>query len=58
MESICEKINYELAWWNKCTADKKKNEEYIVQIYKPLKRLESAYEKRVEEIEQEAKFKV
>ena len=58
MESICEKINYELAWWNKCTADKKKNEEYIVQIYKPLKRLESANEKRVEEIEQEAKFKV
>tara|TARA_R100001015_G_C4613770_1_gene169492 strand:+ start:648 stop:1253 length:606 start_codon:yes stop_codon:yes gene_type:complete len=58
MESICDKINYELAWWNKCTAEKKKNEEYIVQIYKPLKRLQSAYDKKVKELEDEAKFKM
>ncbi len=57
LEKICEKINYELTWWNKCDAEKQKNEEYIVQIYKPLKRLETAYEKAKEQIELEAKYK-
>tara|TARA_R110000822_G_scaffold264436_3_gene388542 strand:+ start:81 stop:686 length:606 start_codon:yes stop_codon:yes gene_type:complete len=54
--SICDKINNELSWWNKCSAEKQKNEEYIVQIYKPLKRLESAYEKRKKELEDDKKF--
>ena len=56
--SIVKKVTYELAWWGKCDAQKKKNEEYIVQVYKPLKRLISAYDKRVHEIEEEAKYKV
>ena len=56
--SICDKINFELSWWNKCSAEKQKNEEYIVQIYKPLKRLESAYEKRKKELEDDKKFQV
>ena len=56
LESICQKLNYELTWWNKCTAEKQKNEEYIIQVYKPLKRLISAYAKKVEEIEQEQKY--
>ena len=56
LENICKKINYELTWWNKCDTIKQKNEEYIVQIYKPLKRLLSAYDKKVEEIKQEQKY--
>jgi hypothetical protein len=56
LESICKKINYELTWWSKCDSTKQKNEEYIVQVYKPLKRLLSAYDKKVEELEQEQKY--
>lgn len=43
VESIKEKINYELTWWDKCSKEQQSNEEYIVQIYKPLKRLLNAY---------------
>lgn len=57
-ESIINKINFELTWWSKCDGVKKKNEEYMVQIYKPLKRLVSAYDKRANEIEEEKKYKV
>ena len=56
LEGICKKINYELTWWSKCDSTKQKNEEYIVQVYKPLKRLLSAYDKKVEELEQEQKY--
>lgn len=44
VESIKSKINYELSWWDKCSKEQQKNEEYIVQIYKPLKRLLNAYD--------------
>jgi len=44
VESIKEKINYELTWWDKCSKEQQSNEEYIVQIYKPLKRLLNAYD--------------
>ena len=56
LESICSKINYELSWWNKCDNTQQKNEEYIVQVYKPLKRLLTAYDKKIEEIKQEEKY--
>ena len=56
LEGICKKINYELTWWSKCDSSKQKNEEYIVQVYKPLKRLLSAYDKKLEEIKQEQKY--
>jgi len=45
-EDICSKLNYELTWWNKVPSERKTNEEYIVQIYKPLKRLISAWEQK------------
>jgi hypothetical protein len=46
IEDIQKKINYELSWWMKVSDENKKNDEYIVQIYKPLKRLISAYEQK------------
>lgn len=46
IEDIQKKINYELTWWNKVDAEKQKIDEYKVQIYKPLKRLISAYNQR------------
>lgn len=56
MASIVGKISYELEWWSKCDAKQKKNEEYIVQVYKPLKRLLSAWDKKVEELKENAKY--
>jgi hypothetical protein len=56
-EDICRKINYELTWWEKVPSDSKKNEEYIVQIYKPIKRLLSAYEQKKEAQDQAVKYK-
>jgi len=56
-ESIVKKITYELEWWSKCDSTQKKNEEYMVQVYKPLKRLLSAFDKKVQEIEEDAKYK-
>jgi hypothetical protein len=44
VESIKEKIQYELTWWDKCDKKQQENDEYIVQIYKPLKRLLTAYD--------------
>lgn len=45
-EEICSKLTYELTWWDKVPTERKKNEEYMVQIYKPLKRLISAWEQK------------
>lgn len=45
-KEIIEKINYELVWWSKVDATNKKNEEYVLQIYKPLKRLVSKYNEK------------
>ena len=56
MASIVSKISYELEWWSKCDAKQKKNEEYIVQVYKPLKRLLSAWDKKVEELKENEKY--
>ena len=44
VESIKTKIIYELVWWDKCSVEKQKNDEYILQVYKPLKRLLNAYD--------------
>lgn len=46
IEDIQKKINYELGWWNKVSLENQKNEEYIVQIYKPLKRLVASYNQK------------
>lgn len=56
-ESVIEKINYELAWWNKVDAKNQKNEEYIIQVYKPLKRILANYDKKLEELKAEEKYK-
>jgi hypothetical protein len=47
---------YELTWWEKCNKEQKANEEYLIQIYKPLKRLVSAYEDRTKELEENSKY--
>ena len=56
-ESTIEKINYELAWWNKVDSKNQKNEEYIIQVYKPLKRILANYDKKLEELKAEEKYK-
>ena len=56
-KEIVHKMSYELAWWNKCSDEQQKNDEFLIQIYKPLKRLVSAYEDRKKEIEENAKYK-
>ena len=56
-ESITEKLLYELTWWDKCNKEQQKNEEYIIQVYKPLKRILSAYDRKVEEVKEEQKYK-
>ena len=58
LEGLLHKIKFEHTWWDKTTSEDKENEEFLVQIYKPLKRLNSAYDKMVEEIEKENKYKV
>lgn len=55
-KDILHKMTYELAWWNKCNKDQQKNEEFLIQIYKPLKRLLSAYEDKAKEIAENAKY--
>jgi len=57
-ESIVNKITYELDWWSQCDNKKKANEEYVIQVYKPLKRLISAYQQKKQEKEEEEKYKV
>lgn len=57
IEDIQKKINYELSWWMKVSDENKKNDEYIVQIYKPLKRLISAYEQKKDAQAQDKKSK-
>jgi hypothetical protein len=52
-EEINEKLVYELSWWDKTTAEQKLNDEYIIQIYKPLKRLINAYRQK-EELQKES----
>jgi hypothetical protein len=55
-EEINEKLVYELRWWDKTTAEQKKNEEYIIQIYKPLKRLINAYRQKEEAQKESTKY--
>jgi hypothetical protein len=55
-KDIIHKMTYELAWWHKCSKEQQNNEEFLIQIYKPLKRLVSAYEDRVKEIAENAKY--
>ncbi len=57
MKDILHKMSYELAWWNKCSEEQQKNDEFLIQIYKPLKRLVSAYEDKVKEIAENNKYK-
>ena len=38
-EGILHKILFELTWWSKVEKKNQNNEEFIVQIYKPIKRL-------------------
>ena len=58
LESITEKMVYELSWWDKVNKPTQKVDEYRIQIYKPLKRLISAYDKKKEDLAEENKYKV
>tara|TARA_R110000803_G_scaffold176293_3_gene238752 strand:- start:362 stop:964 length:603 start_codon:yes stop_codon:yes gene_type:complete len=55
-ESLINKINYEFAWWDKVDEKSKKNEEYVIQLYKPLKRIVSNYDKKIEELKTDKKY--
>jgi len=55
-KDILHKMTYELAWWNKCTKEQQNNEEFLIQIYKPLKRLLSAYEDKAKEMAENSKY--
>ena len=55
-KEIVHKMIYELSWWNKCSDEQKNNDEFLIQIYKPLKRLVSAYEDREKEIAENSKY--
>jgi len=57
-DGIIHKIKFELDWWGKVDSKDKTNEEFRLQIYKPLKRLQSALVKKLDEIKQEEKYKV
>ena len=56
-EDILKKMVYELSWWEKCSKEQQANEEFLIQIFKPLKRLLSAYEDRAKEIAENDKYK-
>lgn len=56
-KEIIHKMIYELTWWNKCSEEQQKNEEFLIQIYKPLKRLLSAYEEKTKELAENEKYK-
>jgi hypothetical protein len=56
-ESLINKINYEFAWWDKVDEKSKKNEEYVIQLYKPLKRILANYDKKIEELKTDKKYK-
>lgn len=45
-EDINKNLLFELTWWDKCNKEQQKNEEYIIQIYKPIKRLLNAYKQK------------
>jgi hypothetical protein len=47
-EEINKNLVFELTWWDKCSSEQQKNQEYIIQIYKPIKRLLSAYKQKKE----------
>jgi len=55
-KEIVHKMRYELAWWNKCSDEQQKNDEFLIQIYKPLKRIVSDYEDRQKELDANAKY--
>jgi|TARA_R110000744_G_scaffold157313_3_gene273044 hypothetical protein len=55
-ESLINKINYEFAWWDKVDEKSKKNEEYVIQLYKPLKRILANYDKKIEELKTDKKY--
>lgn len=48
-EKILKAIDDELYWFNALTEEEKKDEEYMWQVYKPLKRLLGAYDDLTEE---------
>jgi 16S rRNA A1518/A1519 N6-dimethyltransferase RsmA/KsgA/DIM1 with predicted DNA glycosylase/AP lyase activity len=56
-EDILKKMVYEISWWDKCNKEQQANDEFLIQIYKPLKRLISAYEERTKEIAENNKYK-
>lgn len=56
-EDILKKMVYELTWWEKCSKEQQANDEFLIQIYKPLKRLLSAFEDRKKEIAENSKYK-
>ncbi len=56
MKTIVDKIKFELKWWDKVDEKNQKNDEYKVNIYKPLKRLITNYYDTKSQMEEEKQF--
>ena len=55
-KEIIEKILFELEVYDCLDEIQKSNEEYLLNCYKPMKRLIGAYEKKVKEVEENKKY--
>jgi|TARA_R110000822_G_scaffold18590_4_gene61310 hypothetical protein len=55
-KEIIEKILFELEVYDCLDEKQKSNEEYLLNCYKPMKRLIGAYEKKVKEVEENKKY--
>ena len=55
-KEIIDKILFELEIYECLDKKQKSNEEYLLNCYKPMKRLIGAYDKKVEEISEKKKY--
>jgi hypothetical protein len=53
---LIKKVKYEMEWWNKADKEKREDDEYKIQLYKPLKRIVSAYNREKEKQMEENKY--
>jgi len=56
--ALIKKVKYEMEWWKKTDKKQKEDDEYRIQLYKPLKRILSAYNREREKEMEESKYKM
>jgi hypothetical protein len=56
--ALIKKVKYEMEWWKKTDKKQKENDEYRIQLYKPLKRILSAFNREKEKEMEESKYKM